>query len=315
MTRPDGRRPTADDRSHPTDDVADGRSHLTDDGGGRWLLTDDVDDFLARVGGFLRSRPAPHTVQLTVTETLRTSGPHAYGAEAPVLGRLERGGEVRATFFRTPPHRLSLTPLTPEQADALAAHLAGLGHRLPGVSADRDTASAFARAWHRRTGAVPTRCARQRLYRLGTLTPPRPLPPGRSRVAGPRDRERLVRWYHEFAAAVGEAPSEAAAARFADGRVTLWEHPEGTPVSLAGVTPVIAGQVRVTTVHTPVHLRGRGYAGAVTAEASRAATAAGARQILLFTSLDNATSNALYLRLGYVPVGDFAAYDFSPVPL
>ena len=78
------------------------------------------------------------------------------------------------------------------------------------------------------------------------------------------------------------------------------------------MTPVIAGQVRVTTVYTPAHLRGRGYAGAVTAEASRAASAAGAREVLLFADLDNATSNALYVRLGYVPVGDFAVYDFSP---
>ncbi|WNZ13603.1 hypothetical protein [Streptomyces sp. 11x1] len=40
-----------------------------------------------------------------------------------------------------------------------------------------------------------------------------------------------------------------------------------------------------------------------------------ARQVLLFTNLDNATSNALHLRLGHVPVGDFAGYDFSPEPL
>ncbi|MBD9727426.1 GNAT family N-acetyltransferase [Streptomyces caniscabiei] len=81
---------------------------------------------------------------------------------------------------------------------------------------------------------------------------------------------------------------------------------------MAGVTPVIAGQVRVTTVYTPAHLRGRGHTGAVTAEASRAASAAGARHVLLFADLDNATSNALYVRLGYVRVGDFAVYDFSP---
>ncbi|MDX3135852.1 GNAT family N-acetyltransferase, partial [Streptomyces europaeiscabiei] len=74
-----------------------------------WHLTEDLDHFLARAGDFLRSRPAPHTVQLTVTETLRTSGADAYGDEAPVFGRLERDGEVHATFFRTPPHRLNLT--------------------------------------------------------------------------------------------------------------------------------------------------------------------------------------------------------------
>lgn len=48
-----------------------------------WQLTDDLDDFLARAGGFLRSRPAPHTVPLTVTDTLREHGLHYYGRGAP----------------------------------------------------------------------------------------------------------------------------------------------------------------------------------------------------------------------------------------
>lgn len=144
-----------------------------------WHLTEDLDGFLARAGDFLHLRPALHTVPLTVTEALRTRGADAYGAEAPVFGLLEWAGEVRATFFRTPPRRLNLTPLTPGEADALAAHLAGLGHFLPGVSADYDTATAFAEAWQRHTGATPTLHERQRLYRLGTLTPPEPLPEGR----------------------------------------------------------------------------------------------------------------------------------------
>ncbi|WP_406194886.1 GNAT family N-acetyltransferase [Streptomyces europaeiscabiei] len=279
-----------------------------------WHLTEDVDDFLARAGDFLRSRPAAHTMQLTVTETLRTSGADAYGAGAPVLGRLERDGEVHASFFRTPPHRLTLTPLTPGQADALAARLAGLGHPLPGVSADHATATAFARAWQRHTGAASTLRERQRLYRLGTLTPPRLLPAGRGRVAGGQDREQLVRWHHEFVAAIGETPSadvgSRAAARFADRHVTLWETPDGTPVSMAGLTPMTAGQIRVAPVYTPAHLRGRGYASAVTTEASRAALDAGAKEVLLFADLANPTSNALYQRIGYVPVTDFAVYDF-----
>ena len=80
-----------------------------------WHLTEDVDDFLARAGDFLRSRPVLHTVPLTVTEALSTRGADAYGDDAPIFGLLERAGEVRATFFRTPPRRLTLTPLTPRR--------------------------------------------------------------------------------------------------------------------------------------------------------------------------------------------------------
>ncbi|MEU3979459.1 GNAT family N-acetyltransferase [Streptomyces sp. NPDC026672] len=279
-----------------------------------WHFTHDLDVFLARAGDFLHSRPSLHTLPLTVTETLRTRGLHTFGTEAPVFGLLERAGEVRATCFRTPPRNLSLTPLTPEEADALAARLAGLGHPLPGVGADHGTATAFAEAWQRHTGATPTLHERQRLYRLGTLTPPDPLPEGRSRVADERDRDRLMLWHVEFAAAVGEpAATDAghwADARIADGGVTFWETPGGTPVSMAGRTPMVAGQIRVAPVYTPVHLRGRGYAGAATTEASRAALAAGAEHVLLFTDLANPTSNGLYQRLGYRPVTDFAQYDF-----
>lgn len=79
---------------------------------------------------------------------------------------------------------------------------------------------------------------------------------------------------------------------------------------MAGMTPMTAGQIRVAPVYTPAHLRGRGYASAVTAEASQAALDAGATEVLLFTDLANPTSNALYQRIGYLPVTDFAVYDF-----
>ena len=58
-------------------------------------------------------------------------------------------------------------------------------------------------------------------------------------------------------------------------------------------------------------LRGRGYAGAVTVEVSRAALAAGATDVVLFADASNPTSNALYQRIGYVPITDFTVYEFT----
>ncbi|MET7857761.1 GNAT family N-acetyltransferase [Streptomyces sp. NPDC005318] len=281
-----------------------------------WHLTEDVDGFLARAGDFLRARPGPHVMQLTWAERVRTRGADAFGTKAPVFGVLEHAGEVRATFYRLSPRGFGLSPLTPEQADSLAARLAALGHSPLSVSADHGTATAFAEAWQRHTGATPKlRDARLRLYRLGTLTPPEPLPAGRGRVLGEQDLEQVMFWCGEFARAVGEAvPTGAgswASTRFADKRYTLWETPDGTPVSIAGMNPMIGGQIQVDIVYTPAHLRGHGYAGAVTAEVSRAALAAGARDVILFTDLSNPTSNALYQRLGYRTLTDWAVYDFS----
>ncbi|MFE4716642.1 GNAT family N-acetyltransferase [Streptomyces sp. NPDC056728] len=284
-----------------------------------WYLTQDVDDFLARAGDFLRSCPALYNTPLTDIEKLRIRGAAEHDAAAPVFGRLQSGGEVHAVFYLTPGGRLGLTSLSVEQADALAAHLAGLGHLPSHVIADRDTAGAFAEAWQRHTGAalLPP-FWRTHLYRLGTLTPPQPRPKGRGRLTGGRDREQVVRWCREFCVDVGEQPSidliDAGSwddSRFGDRHFTFWETPDGTPAAMAAVTSMVGGMVRVDPVYTPAHLRGRGYAGAVTVEASRAALAAGATDVVLFTDPDNPTSNALYQRIGYVPVADFAGYKFS----
>ncbi|WP_405917775.1 GNAT family N-acetyltransferase [Streptomyces sp. NBC_00728] len=279
-----------------------------------WHLTEDIDDFLARSGGFLRSRPVVHNTPLTVLEKWRTL-PGAFEPGTVLFGRLESEGEIQAIFYRPPSRRLTLTALSREQADALAAHLAALGHDLCGVTSDHATATAFAEAWQRHTGATPTLRVRMHLYRLGTLTPPEPHPAGRGRIVGERDHEHLMDWCRGFASDVGEAitidAGSWAGTRFAEKSYTYWETPDGTPVSMAGANPMVAGMVRVDPVYTPAHLRGHGYAAAVSAEVSRAALAAGATEVVLFTNAANPTSNALYQRLGYRLVTDWAPYDFS----
>ncbi|MEV6115081.1 GNAT family N-acetyltransferase [Streptomyces sp. NPDC052109] len=278
-----------------------------------WHLTEDLDEFLSRAGDFLRSRPALHTVPLTVADALRRRGPHFYSSEAPLYGVLD-DGTVRAALVHTPPFPPHVTRLTAPEADALAARFAGLDRPVPGVSGPLETAAAFAAAWQRHTGTAATVRLRQRLYRLAELTVPEPRPQGRARIAGLTDRELLRRWKTEFDAdtghGVGTDSAAWADARIAEGGLTLWEAADGTPVSLAGATPQTAGQVRVAPVYTPVALRGHGYAGAVTAEVSRAAREKGAAEIVLFTDLANPTSNGLYQRIGYRPVADFAVYEF-----
>ncbi|MEU7647442.1 GNAT family N-acetyltransferase [Streptomyces huasconensis] len=289
-----------------------------------WQLTHDLDAFDARAAEFLRSEPALHTALLSVTDTLRVQGLHVYGEEAPHFGTYAdadtgadagSAGRVRGAFLRTPPYPMTLSPVGPEAAEALAGQLAGTTPDLSGVAAARETAEAFARAWEKHTGVTATLGTRQRLYRLDTLTPPEPAPPGRARVAAEGDLDLLARWYREFCEAVGQRPGmdagEWGRSRISYGGVTLWETPDGTPTAMASVTRRAAGQVRVATVYTPAALRGRGYAGAATVAVSRAALDAGAGEVLLFTDLDNPTSNGLYQRIGYRPVRDFAQYDFS----
>ncbi|MEU0965248.1 GNAT family N-acetyltransferase [Streptomyces sp. NPDC005917] len=281
-----------------------------------WHFTSDVDQFLARAHDFLHSRPDLHTVHLTVTQQLRPDGPSAYGDQPPFLGFLTRSdGSVGAALLHTPPHALRTTRLTADETEALASRLLALGHPVPEFAAERATAEAFAAAWERRTGMPGKLHDLERLYRLAELTPPCPVPEGRARVAGPSDRDLLIRWYGGFVAdaglRAGRDAGDWADFRLSYGGITLWETPDGTPVSMAGVTPAVAGQARIAPVYTPPELRGRGYAGAVTAEVSRAALARGVGEVLLVADLANPTSNALYQRIGYRQVADWAVYDFG----
>ncbi|UQT57929.1 GNAT family N-acetyltransferase [Streptomyces durmitorensis] len=223
---------------------------------------------------------------------------------------------MSGAFLWTPPHLLALSPLADDAAaEELAGVLADAGLELPGVGAESATAATFSAAWQRRTHVRAAVSFPQRLYRLGTLTPSEPSPAGSARVATGADRALLARWHGEFHEAIGEKGAmdagEWADARIAYGGVTLWESPDGTPVAMAGNTRKVAGQVRIAPVFTPVGLRGRGYAGAVTVAVSRAALAAGADEVLLFTDVGNPTSNELYQRLGFRPVRDFTQYSFT----
>jgi predicted GNAT family acetyltransferase len=277
-----------------------------------WTLTHAPDRFEAEAGPFLARRPVENSVPRTVCGTLRRRGPHAYGPEPPVFGwwRPDGGGAVAAAFLRTPPHPPLLTRATAEAARGLAAELAA---PLPGVRGDAEAARIFAEAWRERTGAAPRTDLETRVYRLGTLTPRLPAPPGRARTAGPADRALLLRWQEGFAQDIGEPLSDPARAvddALGHGGRTLWEV-AGEPVAMAGHTAPEDGAVRVVAVYTPKQLRGRGYAGAVTAAVSRAARAAGAEDVLLVADLANPISTGLYQRLGYVPVRDQVSISFT----
>jgi predicted GNAT family acetyltransferase len=79
---------------------------------------------------------------------------------------------------------------------------------------------------------------------------------------------------------------------------------------MAGVRAPAAGVSRIGPVYTPPEVRGRGFGSAVTAAACRWALAAGAGQVVLFADLANPTSNRVYTRLGFAPVGDSVSLSF-----
>lgn len=296
-----------------------------------WTLSTSLDDFRARAGGFLAAHPAENTVLLSVADRLATDGPAAYGEQPPRFGWWRPGadGPVAGAYLQTPPYhpRLGLMPAVAAAALAGAfveagafeagtsgagASGAGAGRALDGVSGGKAAVRAFAAAWCAATGRRSAVRVDELLHRLVELVPPSPAPPGLARTARAAERELLTGWFEDFGAEVAvdfHTSPDAVDRRIADGTLHVWED-GGRPVALAGRSPVVAGMSRIGPVFTPPGLRGRGYAGAVTAAASAYALAEGAAEVLLYTDLANPTSNSVYRRLGYRPVEDCLAVTF-----
>lgn len=279
-----------------------------------WQLTEAVDEFLAEAGEFLHVERARNTVILTVTEMVRVGG-GTTSAVAPLLGwwRAGHGDAVSGVFMHTPQFPVMLSAMPADAVGTLAKELAGAGRALPGVNAQEQAAQAFAAVWQDCTGAAARMYQRMRLFRLGELVWPEPVPDGAARIATLADRDLLISWFDAFSEEAGDFDTNHGAAvddRLSYGGMTLWQV-AGRPAALAGVTRTVAGMIRVGPVYTPPELRGRGYAGAATATVSQAALDAGATDVLLYTDLANPTSNALYQRIGYRPVEDRVVLSFG----
>ncbi|MEU7002423.1 GNAT family N-acetyltransferase [Nonomuraea sp. NPDC046570] len=269
-----------------------------------WTISPDAEVFAKHAEAFLAADPVANTVPLTVLANLRAGLP----AEGAYFAWWTDSGEVRGAAFRTPPHPLCLARTPLESIGPLTGALRRLGTPIPEVTGPVELTEAFTAEWGEPVGRVIS----ERLYCLGTLGTPEVA--GVGRVAGAADFGLLASWYQAFAAETGlnldhDLPGHVRL-RLERGDLRVWTV-DGVPVSMAGVSLAAAGMCRIGPVYTPPSCRRRGYGAAVTAYASRVALDERADRLVLFTDLDNPTSNAIYQAVGYEPVSDYAHVVFE----
>ncbi len=206
---------------------------------------------------------------------------------------VEDGDDVVGCVIRTPPHKVLLTDLPLEAAPV----------------------EAVARAWVERVGGDCRPGMRQRIYRLDEVRSPEGVP-GRMRLATPEDLELAVDWGHAFAEDAGitfPSPRSAVSRWIEGGALVVWEV-EGTPRSIAVASGRTPNGVRVGYVYTPPEHRRSGYASACVAALSRRLLEEdGFDFCVLYTDLENPTSNSIYTRVGYRPVEDVRDIDIIPL--
>jgi RimJ/RimL family protein N-acetyltransferase len=275
----------------------------------RFVLTRDAAEFAARTERLLSAQIECNVLATVLINVL--DGVHRNAGTVFSYGLAD--DEVRFAAMRTPPHPLLASPLDGDATQFVELWLQS-DPDVDRVTSIPRTARAIAAAWEAQTGGAPRCAMREAMHVLEEVDdPPRPAR-GELRLADARDRSLLIAWMEEFVSEAGLAGSSQAAA-MVDGRMRregllVWD--DGQPVSMVGVTPEVAGVVRIGPVYTPPALRRQGYAGSAVAAASRRALTRGARQCMLYTDLDNPTSNKIYAEVGYRRIGDWEEIALEP---
>ncbi len=210
-------------------------------------------------------------------------------------------GRPGACAIRTANRSIVLGDLQKQECRKLAELTAPV--RYPGVVGLEQTASWFcerARELGLRFGEpVP-----QQLWSLGE--PPRyPGAAGHARPVTIKDAVLVVEWLMAFsreAVPQDPVPDRVELEQLAgSGRLLLWID-GGRPVSMAGITRRLKNSATIAPVYTPPDLRGRGYAGSVTAATVERIYGEGHRTACLYTDLRNPASNRCYAKVGFSPV-------------
>jgi predicted GNAT family acetyltransferase len=222
-------------------------------------------------------------------------------AEQPDLRQWTLGAPGECAIQTSPRHAIILGELSATQCRAFAEQTLDLDY--PGVVGVDQTAPLFVeRAVGR--GVKFSEPIPQLIQALRE----RPIYPGvrgSARLVGSADIELFAYWMIAFlkeAAPHDALPSrESLEKTIAESRYQFWVV-DGEPVSMAGIVRRTRHAAAIAGVYTPPALRGRGYAGSVTAAVVDRVFAEGRATACLYSNLRNPSSNRCYAKIGFKPV-------------
>lgn len=267
-------------------------------------------DFIAAVRPTLGEREAEHHLVLGVAEAVAMGRAPNAGAFAATVHDAD-GLALAAFMTRERPLLIASDRDDVTAAAALlwdAAKVAGCRPTyVIGAVGQVDT---VAREWERCEARSARVGMRQRVYRLTHVEPPPPTS-GAMRLATSADLDLVTGWMAAFeaealAGVVPQSTRGSVERRIAAGEVVLWCDPD--PRTMAASARPTKRAIAVNGVYTPPEWRRRGYATACVAELSTRLLERGFDFCVLYTDVENPTSNAIYTRIGYRPVKDFLMY-------
>lgn len=260
----------------------------------------DPREFFDLVGPFLQRDEVENALPLGIARSFVDTATHD-----GLMFSVESGPEVVAVAVKSPRRNMVITRAPKPAMIALASYLFAYALPVPGVNGPCETAREFTAAWKALSGAQSIERTALRLFQAKKIND-LPAPAGSFRYAALSDHEMVERWLHAFIEEATHDPHDKLRERVIQmigaGNVGLWNDGDGG--SMAAVTRRSQRGAHVAWVYTPRSVRGKGYATACVAELCRRELAKGREYCTLYTDLANATSNAIYQRIGFEPVFD-----------
>ena len=181
-----------------------------------------------------------------------------------------------------------------------------------GVSGPTGIALAFADEWEYLTHCDLEIQMNSRIYSCASVNELK-LADGSHRQATIEEFELIKTWRLAFRDEVDGivlTDDDHIRAQIENGQVYLWTTDQPVSVAILGRGTDNGGTVGA--VYTPPELRNHGYATALTASVTQIIFDSGKKYAVLYTDLDNPTSNSIYQQIGYTPVSDAAVWKFKP---
>lgn len=278
---------------------------------------DHPSELLALSGSHLEKRESENNLPLGLAYTL-AGDPYYYGDDPPLLLSILDNGDPVGVAVRTPPRRIVLSRFDTDieaAVDRLVGFLCHGETRIPGVVGPERESRCFADGWKRvNPGLAAMISTRLRVFEARSVIDV-PLASGRMRLAEMKDHPLMANWIAAFSReALGEEADPEKAERNAEKYIRernlyVWDH-DG-PVSIARESRAMKNGTVISLVYTPRVYRNRGYATSCVYHLTKKLLAGPYEFCSLFTDLSNPTTNRIYPKIGYVPLGDTLEFDFD----
>ena len=280
------------------------------------LSHDCAEELISKTAAYLEIRESEHNLPLGLMYGL-AGNPRRFGEELPVmLSILDRDRAVGMAIM-IQGRKLILSRFDVRTEDAvgpLVRHLHANEVSVPGVVGPEEEARVFCDSWVEAVPGASSRLTmRMRAFEIREVAVV-PLSKGVMRLASMDDHPLMARWIEEFSKQIGEPTEPEAAAggaeRFIQARqVYIWDR--GGPVSMAKTSRPTRNGITINGVYTPAAHRNKGYATSCVWSLTNKLLSDRYSFCSLYTDQLNPTSNSIYTKIGYRPVGDALTYDFT----